>query len=93
MSTDRHEEDSSITGTFYIPNEAETEESHSKALPRHIEKETDQVDFPDYQVVSNISDESFDEKQKNKIESTVEPSTEMAFGEPYIIHHLVTYDL
>jgi len=68
-------EDQSIAGTFYIPDESETEESKSNTLPRQEKKQIHSSD--NNQPISTIP---------NQLSNKPTPalSSEMVLGEPYI---------
>jgi hypothetical protein len=76
--TDQQVEDQSIIGTFYIPDDDETESDgrHSNTSQRYVQNENDQV--------LNISDTSSDPEPQSKIETVSERSADTPLGEPYI---------
>jgi hypothetical protein len=80
-----NQEDQSIIGTFYIPDEMETDEHHSNTSQQHVQNEHDQVDISNYQRILNISDTSSDHEPHSETEAISESSSaEAQFGEPYI---------
>lgn len=81
-----NQQDQSIIGTFYIPDEMENDEHHSNTLQQQVQNEHDQVDISNYQRILNISDTSSDHEPHSETEAISESSSsaEAQFGEPYI---------